>query len=37
MRISVGRFNTDEQIDRAVDRIVMAVRELQQLRAVITG
>lgn len=34
VRISVGRFNTNEQIDTAVDKIVTAVRELQQLRAV---
>ena len=33
VRISVGRFNTDEQIDTAIDKIVAAVRELQQLRA----
>jgi len=31
MRISVGRFNTDEQIDQATDQIVTAVRELRRL------
>ena len=30
-RISVGRFNTDEQIDQATDQIVAAVRELRRL------
>jgi len=30
-RISVGRFNTDEQIDQAIDQIVAAVRELRRL------
>jgi cysteine desulfurase len=34
IRISVGRFNTDTEIERAIDRIVTAVRELQQLSAV---
>ena len=37
IRISVGRFNTLEQIDRAVDQLVAAVHELQQLRASING
>lgn len=37
VRISVGRFNTDEQIATAVDKIVAAVRELQQLRTMMTG
>jgi cysteine desulfurase len=37
VRISVGRFNTDEQIATAVDKIVAAVRELQQLRTGMTG
>ena len=37
IRISVGRFNTDEQIATAVDKIVAAVRELQQLRTAMAG
>jgi len=36
VRISVGRFNRDEEITNAVDRIVSAVRELRKLTATLT-
>lgn len=35
IRISVGRFNTDEQINTAVNRIIEAVRELRAINAVL--
>ena len=31
IRVSVGRFNTDVEIDMSIDRIVSAVRELRRL------
>jgi len=32
IRIGVGRFNNDRQVDTAIDRIVKSVRELQEMR-----
>lgn len=34
IRMSVGRFNTDEEIQVAIERIVMAVRQLQAMSVV---
>lgn len=33
IRISVGRFNTDEEINEAIERIVRAARKLRQIRS----
>jgi cysteine desulfurase len=33
IRIGVGRFNTDEQINLAIDKIVAAARQLQAITA----
>ena len=34
IRVSVGRFNNDEQIDLAIERIVKATRQLQSMQMV---
>jgi cysteine desulfurase len=34
IRISVGRFNTGDQIELAIDRIVETIRQLQTIRSV---
>jgi cysteine sulfinate desulfinase/cysteine desulfurase-like protein len=31
LRISVGRFNTDEQIETAVDKIITAAQKLRAI------
>jgi cysteine desulfurase len=31
LRISVGRFNTEEEVDFAIDQIVTAVKKLREL------
>lgn len=37
IRISVGRTNTDEQIDKAIEKIIGAVRELRAINAMLVA